>query len=500
MIPRFHPIHLLFTVGLSFFLLAGCSSGLFRSPEHEIPTLEQQLSATADSLLVINEEELGATVALDIRAMDGSALYAYDPNRLMVPSSVMKLITAAYVLHSLPEDYRWETEIYSTGPMDSAGVLHGDLVIKGGWDPSLSGSRPYAEWPWEHLKAWAELFYLKGLRQIDGKIIPAGLIVPPFNWESEDLMYRYAPVVSQLSWNDGLVKVEGHWGPNTIARCCPSHAFWSMNYASYRLSDFNILFGLNQGTFTYEEDQPADWDLSLWQGETFNAQDPRMLTADALRQAFFLTGITGGDSVAPTLFAPERPEGETIGIIHQSLPLDSLVSAMLKTSNNLWAEQLLYTTSRVVEDHVEFADAATIYNELQVDGVTSNSMDGSGLARRDNLSPQQVTDLLLYSHNRWGERWLDLLPEPGETGSTLENRLLNGFGRIRAKTGSMSRNRSLAGYFLDDDGNPIGTFCVIVNNSPTADSNNSFGNLSADLDRYIVSVLQLLDQYGVEAN
>src|SRR5690606_39252141 len=78
----------------------------------------------------------------------GISIYVYDlnknlvlaeinPNLSLVPASTMKLVTTASALEILGSGYRFKTRIQYTGKVDSAGVLHGNIYILGGSDPSL---------------------------------------------------------------------------------------------------------------------------------------------------------------------------------------------------------------------------------------------------------------------------------------------------------------------------------------------------------------------------
>jgi len=56
------------------------------------------------------------------------------------------------------------------------------------------------------------------------------------------------------------------------------------------------------------------------------------------------------------------------------------------------------------------------------------------------------------------------MAEPGEDGSTLENRLEGLEGRIFAKTGTISNVNSLSGYLVRENGHEI-VFSILTNGS-----------------------------------
>ena len=96
----------------------------------------------------------------------GISIYVYDlnankvmakrnPTMSLVPASTMKVVTTASALEILGQSYRFKTRIQYTGEIDSAGVLHGDLIIKGGADPSL-GSGYYPNFNADFMAQWTE--------------------------------------------------------------------------------------------------------------------------------------------------------------------------------------------------------------------------------------------------------------------------------------------------------------------------------------------------------
>jgi D-alanyl-D-alanine carboxypeptidase/D-alanyl-D-alanine-endopeptidase (penicillin-binding protein 4) len=92
-------------------------------------------------------------------------------------------------------------------------------------------------------------------------------------------------------------------------------------------------------------------------------------------------------------------------------------------------------------------------------------VDGSGLSRRNVISPAAVLTILRRMH-AGGARspFVTGLPIAGVDGS-LANRMMGtqAQGNVRAKTGTMSNIRALAGYVTTRDGEPL-AFAIIVNN------------------------------------
>jgi PBP4 family serine-type D-alanyl-D-alanine carboxypeptidase len=90
-------------------------------------------------------------------------------------------------------------------------------------------------------------------------------------------------------------------------------------------------------------------------------------------------------------------------------------------------------------------------------------IDGSGLSRRDTVSPETVLAVLQHMHDPSGSSpFVTALPVAGVDG-TLSERMKNtpAAGNVRAKTGTMSNIRSLAGYVKTRDGE---TLAFVVNN------------------------------------
>jgi D-alanyl-D-alanine carboxypeptidase/D-alanyl-D-alanine-endopeptidase (penicillin-binding protein 4) len=93
-----------------------------------------------------------------------------------------------------------------------------------------------------------------------------------------------------------------------------------------------------------------------------------------------------------------------------------------------------------------------------------NIVDGSGLSPMNSVTARGMTDLLIHMiHSSNFEYYLNSLPEAGKEG-TLKNYFHDvAFNSVmRAKSGSMTRVRSYAGYITARSGRKM-AFCMIAN-------------------------------------
>src|SRR4029077_9126611 len=92
-------------------------------------------------------------------------------------------------------------------------------------------------------------------------------------------------------------------------------------------------------------------------------------------------------------------------------------------------------------------------------------VDGSGLSRRDVVTAETLVAVLQRMYDPANASpWMTALPVAGVDGS-LETRMRGtaAEGNVRAKTGTMSNVRSLAGYATTRDGERL-PFVLMVNN------------------------------------
>lgn len=106
----------------------------------------------------VDAREVGAIAV----PLDGpTPLIEHQAHRALSPASTMKIVTTWAALSLLGPEFRWQTAFHLRGALEN-GVLHGDLVVRGGGDPKLVI---------EHLEEIIADLRAAGLERIDGDLV-----------------------------------------------------------------------------------------------------------------------------------------------------------------------------------------------------------------------------------------------------------------------------------------------------------------------------------------
>jgi D-alanyl-D-alanine carboxypeptidase len=156
-----------------------------------------------------------------------------------------------------------------------------------------------------------------------------------------------------------------------------------------------------------------------------------------------------GSSASARTVGPFRDRA--IAVV-ESPPVHELLGPTLGASDNLYAEQLARVAARVATGDGSTASmqrhGLDVLRKLGIDTAGMVLADGSGLSRRNLVHPRQLAQLLVAMHRSpHREPFVAALPLAGRSG-TLRNRFTGGpaHGRVRAKTGFISRVVCLSGY------------------------------------------------------
>ena len=474
-------------------------SGRAASPS---PALANSATSTAPGDA---DARLGAAFSARFAAADATALWAvrlerlgsraalasHNEDRLVLPASNMKIVTLAAAATRLGWDYRFRTHLYGAGVRDRH-VLHGDLVVVGGADPTIGrGEDPLATF-----RGWAQQLRAQGLRRVDGDLVgDAARYGEEWlgdSWSWEDLPAGYSAPYSGLTFNENVVRLRITPGP--------------LEGAPLVVTATPVAWGLHlnpQGT-TARAGQPATLSVSRGLGSSViditgampagaapvdrvvSVSDPARYFLGALRAALAEAGIEvrGNTRVAA------RPDvsSATPLLVHESAPLSEVAQRFMKASQNLYGEVLLRVLSASAARESSPAGARSVLQDsIAAMGVPTGSvqgLDGSGLSRRDFVTARAITTLLqVMARPPHRAPFKASLPVAAADG-TIAGRFKQSpcAGRLFAKTGTLSHARALSGYITSASGNEF-VFSVIANN---------FLAPSRDIDAVVEGALALV--------
>jgi D-alanyl-D-alanine carboxypeptidase/D-alanyl-D-alanine-endopeptidase (penicillin-binding protein 4) len=400
-------------------------------------------------------------------------LFELSPQTLLVPASVAKLAAVATAADAVGWDYRYETTVRATGPIVD-GVLRGDLIVVGSGDPTTGGRAG------DDIAAWVDALKAAGLRKVDGRVIGDDDAIeeprPQLAWAWDDLGYTTGSLFGALNLAENRLTVT-----ITPGGAAGAPAALSVEpHASYRpLSNRVVTAAAGNPALVWPEQRPAEPFLTI-AGTVVAGTPPTSLNVSAGNPTFWFASVfrnrllrhgidvTGEAWDVDDIVPPLARTGASVLFTHRSRPLSDIVQPLLKDSINLYAEAVMRLNSAPGTFPTNDAALEAFRRRLQNWGIAADAqqvIDGSGLSRRDVMTAEAVMAILQRMQDPTAASpFVRALPVAGVDGS-LANRMRDtpAAGNVRAKTGTMSNIRSLAGYATTRDGERL-AFVAMVNN------------------------------------
>jgi len=409
----------------------------------------------------------------------GKTVFEYNPYKSLIPASVMKLITTSAAIELLGPEYTFKSSIGYTGKISRFfKILNGDIVIKGGGDPSL-GSDNFTEHYAGFTDRWIDRIKKLEVREITGGVI------------TDDSYYDYLPVPAKWLWEDaGNYYGAGAYGLSIFDNSYQIHLSISPDSSQlyitgitpaecrFEFANWLVAAGTADKGYVFA----APYSTNGWLAGTLPSNlkdfvlkasiaDPPSIMARLIDQKLSDSGIRVVTHPTTTRLM-QRPVKEEVTKIDEisSPPLYKIIEVLNHESVNLYAEHLVKEIGKVYRNSGSTEKGVQCINEfLTLSGVGTDGLfieDGSGLSPLNAVSSAGIVSLLYFMKTR-GKHFSEFyssLPDAGKEG-TLKNHFNDPVfeSRLKAKSGSMTRVRSYAGYFRAFSGKDL-IFCIIVNN------------------------------------
>lgn len=369
------------------------------------PALADQSQSVSQMLSLIHEKD-----AVLLTDPQGKILASKNAEKLLVPASTLKILTALVALHYLSKDFRFVTECYSDKDQN--------LKIKGFGDPLfVSDVMPdFSRQLQAHIHNYKDLVLDDSAFQQPLRIPGITATTEPYDAPNGAFCANFNTISFQKTSGGKYISAEPQTPlvPFALSRICAS--------------------GTNSGRIVFSH---SHGESVLYAGH---------LVASFLHQQ--------GMSSSGQIRIGRVNDGDMLLIRYVSpYLLTDVISRLMEFSNNFIANQLFITVGIQAYglpgtiDKGICASQDFLRKELQIE--TIQIAEGSGISRENKLSATQLDQLLVrFYPNRW---------------------LMRRLGNELFKTGTLDGVRTRAGYVEDGKGGSY-RFVVMINTAgKTAD-------------------------------
>jgi D-alanyl-D-alanine carboxypeptidase/D-alanyl-D-alanine-endopeptidase (penicillin-binding protein 4) len=405
------------------------------------PPLQRVLSAAMRSAG-------GASGAYAIDATHHRELFSWNSGTRRILASNTKLFTLSAVLDRFGADAMLPTRVFAGGPIDSAGVLNGNLYLRGGGDPTFGDS----SFVRGHTGGGATVENLAaavagaGITQVTGHVVGDESLFDRLRGgpDSGFGVSFYVGPLSALAFDRGLANPRGSAFQSNPPKFAAAKLDAALRHAGVDVRRSPSTGTTPEGaTFVAEVDSPPVGRLAQLTAKESDNYFAEMLDKDL---------AAGPQPPVPPLAPDQPPQG--------FVPPGGSPA----------------TTTKGARSAVAFARTV---------GARSRLVDGSGLDRLDQASPHDLVTLLDGIQSRpWFQQLFDALPVAGRDG-TLHDRMRSGpaRGNCHAKTGTLVGVSALSGYCRSLSGDTV-IFSILMNRVSVLSARAQQDRIAQALARY----------------
>ncbi len=420
-------------------------------------------------------------------AMDtktGQVIARYHPDKALRPASNQKLISTATALELYGPEYKFETKLEYTGKIDTVThILHGNIIIKGGGDPTL-GSKYFDQTKGhQFLEQWLGAVKLLGIDSVAGAVVAdAGIFsrdIVPVSWSWTNIGTYYGAGACGLSIFDNYYSVyfnsDSIIGDTVkIAKVEPQipYLIFDNGIIGDTVSDdeSNIMGAPYCNTRYLRGRIPLNKTNYREKG---SLPDPAYFAAYVVEKLLQENGVRFKEPpiTVRLLHFAGKHVSDTAKVITTtySPTLSEIIRQTNVHSVNLFAEHLLDLSGlKLIQKAETEADTKAVIKYWEEHGMDVQGMkltDGSGLSQYNAVTPRQMVFLLNYmKHNSsCFDVYYNSLPVAGKNGTV--KKMFKGSpaeGNLRAKSGTIDRVKAYTGFVKSRSGREI-AFSMIVN-------------------------------------
>lgn len=455
-----------------FCLLLSCLNFPFtRCPAEDLNTLQSKV----EQLISIPQLADASVGIRFVRLSDGKTVLDVNPSSKLILASNTKLITTGVALVILGKEYQFPTLVWTDGSIEAGGVLKGDLIVQGSGDPNISGR--FESSPTAIFERWADILRKKGVKKIEGNLIGDDTAFDREwsnpNWPEEQLTSWYCAQVSALTFNDNCIDYTvrpgtkiGHSLQVITSPATSYQMTRNISKTKGAVSRSAIWFNRpkNSNRVTVGGSHPAG---GLPFTEPITVHNPSLFFVHVLHETLVRKGIeiTGKPVLTDKPLDPLRG-GRSVESF--TSPLLDTLRITNKRSQNLFAEVLLKALGRHVHGHGTRTNGLSAVTAVLKEAGVNDGIelfDGSGLARGNLMSPDQMTQWLFWLRKQpIGGAFRGTLAIAGVDGTLSERFGTSPLkGKLFAKTGYLNKVSTLSGYMSAQAGEEF-VFSILFNN------------------------------------